>query len=510
MTPNLQSHIPIYLRQNRELSGLINSLLEYPLLEFQASEESDCLNDEQVESFYEKISLFINGIGESPPTPQEIDQMKLYQRELGERILKCDIPHKIRDAIQQIQEYHARNRFVSLKIISNDHYLESIPWELAGDPHVTDSAGLAHVSVTRFIDIGQNYEDDLLADPGALSLMLVSAQPIDKNSPNPDDEFKEVTRQIEKRKAFPVEIFPYPHSEYLEFIDNLQANNPTVLHIALHGTRDGIYFQHHDSHQLIPYTSLLDDIKQTSNLLLVVLNVCYSAYSAENVKSPSFARALVEMGIPAVVGMATQFTPRASVEFSKRLYGELSYGHPAIQGFDRAVDTLRNHPKYDSLLWSVPMYYHNSNVIPFPTVWENNARLKQKQKINVELIRRMRKLTQESSTVLQDLQPYSDWRLEQWDIETIPLRFLLQQLKSGVNELENMRTTHDAETMEWIFSIRDKAHETSSILFDLELNLDRLLDDSLSQRERRDGSEEFDQARLLLIQTLSDLFDVLR
>lgn len=510
MALNLQSHIPVYLRQNREASGFINSLLEYPLLEFQAGEESDCLNDEQVESFYEKISLFIDEIGESPPSTQEIKQIKLYQRELGTRILECGIPRKIRDAIQQIQKHHARNRLVSLKIISNDDYLESLPWELAGDPHVTDSAGLAHVSISRFIDIGQDYEDDLLTDPGNLSLMLVSAQPVDKNSPNPDDEFKEITRQIEKRKAFPVEIFPYPHSEYLEFIDNLKANNPTVLHIALHGTPDGIYFQHYDSHQLIPYTSLLEDIKQTSNLLLVVLNVCYSAYSAESVKSPSFARALVEMGIPAVVGMATQFTPRASVEFSKRLYSELSYGHPAIQGFDRAVDTLRNHPQYDSLLWSVPMYYHNANVIPFPTVWENNARLKQKPKINIDLIRKMRKLSQEGNAVLQDLNPYSEWGLEQWDIETIPLRFLLQQLKSGISGLENMNTTHDTETMGWIFSIRDKAHETNSALYELELNLDKVLDDTLTQRERRDVSEEFDRNRLVLIQYLSDLFDILR
>ncbi|HRJ76771.1 MAG TPA: CHAT domain-containing protein, partial [Anaerolineales bacterium] len=283
-----------------------------------------------------------------------------------------------------------------------------------------------------------------------------------------------------------------------------------VLHIALHGTPDGIYFQHGDSHQLIPYSSLLDDIKQTSNLLLVVLNVCYSAYSAENVKSPSFARSLVDMGIPAVVGMATQFTPRASVEFSKRLYAELSNGHPAIQGFDRAIDTLRNHPKYDSLLWSVPMYYHNVNVIPFPTVWENNARLKQKPKIDIELIRKMRKLSQEGNVVLQDLHPYSEWGLEQWDIETIPLRFLLQQLKSGISALENMSTTHDTETMGWIFSIRDKAHETSSLLYEIELNLDKVLDDTLSQRERRNISEEFDQNRLVLIQYLNDLSEILR
>lgn len=503
------SYINLYLRQSRDPTGVVNTLLEYPLLELVASGKSDCLEYEKAASFYERLALFIGRVNDSHTALQDIDQEKAYQRTLGTNILQCGIPSKIANAILEIQKYHARKRSISMNIVTNDPALASVPWELIGASNVANSIGLNPFCVTRFVENGKNVGDDILADPTNLRIMLVSAQPIDRDSPNPDLEFAEIIKQLDKRKHFPIEIHPFDHSEYLDFVDNLQAINPTTLHIALHGTPEGIYFQRGESHQLIPYSSLVNDIKQIPNLLLVVLSVCYSAYSVEHVSYPSFAQALVESGIPAVIGMASQFTPRASVEFSKRLYAELSKGYPVIQGYDRAIDTLRNHPHYDSLEWSIPMYYHSANVVVFPTVWENNARLKRRPKINFALLSKVKNLSQEAINVLEDLRPNAGWGLEQWDVETIPFRLLLQQLKSGIRGLENMDTAHDTESMNWIFLIRDNAQSLDLALDEIEQNINRLLDETISPRERRSAVEELDQNRMTVIQNLYDLLDTL-
>jgi hypothetical protein len=156
------------------------------------------------------------------------------------------------------------------------------------------------------------------------------------------------------------------------------------------------------------------------------------------------------------------------------------------------------------------MYYHNANVVPFPTIWETNARLKQKPKIDLKLIDKVRKLSQEGIAVLQDLHPNANWRSEQWDVETIPVRFLFQQLKSGIGRLENMDTTHDTDTLEWIYSIRDRASEASVVIQEFELNLDQVLDNTLGQRERRKASEEIEQNKLVLIEYIDNLINVLK
>ncbi len=364
-TNELSIQYPVYLRLSRESPQLIKCLLEDPQLHF-VSGESHCLFDEKINEFYKRIPYLISKSNDHSLSMDEVNGELEYQRALGDKIIKSCIPQNIVDALK---ERHSRTgKLLEVKIVTEDKYLESLPWELISNPLVTKSVGLGSLCVTRFVDTEKQNSKDTVKDLSLPRVMVVSAQPNDHASSHYDLELEEIENQLKiDRRDEPRFIFhSLKHARYIDFIRDLGANSPTVLHIALHGTANGVYFERGNANQLIPYVTLLEDIKQINNLELIFLNVCNSAQSANPLISLNFARALVDAGIPSVVGLTTQFTPRASLEFSRWFYAGLAHGDSVTLGFNRAVDQLRGYKRDESLLWSVPVLYQSSNVTPFP------------------------------------------------------------------------------------------------------------------------------------------------
>jgi tetratricopeptide (TPR) repeat protein len=64
------------------------------------------------------------------------------------------------------------------------------------------------------------------------------------------------------------------------------------------------------------------------SLRLVVLNACEGARTSEEDPFSGVASSLVEVGIPAVIGMQFEITDEAAITFADRLYGALAEGYP--------------------------------------------------------------------------------------------------------------------------------------------------------------------------------------
>jgi hypothetical protein len=80
-----------------------------------------------------------------------------------------------------------------------------------------------------------------------------------------------------------------------------------------------------------------------------------------------FASEVVDLGVPAAIGMANMVTPRTAQVFSECLYTELAAARPIVEAYAQAVLAIRSIREHDHLLWSVPVLYAKNNIIPFPS-----------------------------------------------------------------------------------------------------------------------------------------------
>ena len=177
--------------------------------------------------------------------------------------------------------------------------------------------------------------DVALEEPGAPTILMLSASPLDKEFLRVDEEAREIQGELdrsERGKGF--SLVTRPALRYADLQYELLRSKPTVLHFSGHGETTGIYVEDAagDAH-LVSGPSLVNllaipVIKR--RLRLVVLNACLSADQAE-----AIAGTIDGM----VVGMSSNVTDAASVEFARGLYGAL--GDPAVD-LQSAFELARN------------------------------------------------------------------------------------------------------------------------------------------------------------------------
>jgi WD40 repeat protein len=108
-----------------------------------------------------------------------------------------------------------------------------------------------------------------------------------------------------------------------------------VIHYIGHGayderTEDGILILEDAQGRPHEVTGeeLSSMLRDERSLRLVVLNACEGARASRVDPFSGVASALVEGGIPAVIGMQFEITDSAAITFSERLYRALAYGYP--------------------------------------------------------------------------------------------------------------------------------------------------------------------------------------
>lgn len=445
-------YITAYLRLSLLPGGILESTLECPIYKLVAQSSQLFSLENDVELFYERLYSFFTYPEVGTKLDEETQTEVEYQHKIARKILKIGFPENVLDGLKALCKAVKRKK-LALGIIADDIKINSLPWEVLGSQEISNLLNLnTNLIVFRFIESKEAGHDIKQDSKRIINVLLASSAPLaGDRPPNIKKEFDKIEELLSNQNNTKT-IVCYRRSElgYIEFAEVLNDVKPQVLHMSQHGTPKGITFDFMDEEQVIPYESILGDIIQFQTLKTVILNVCYSARSLNDLKSSSFTRRLVENGIPSAIGMATVITARASLIFNERLYLELSFGKSILEAYDRAIDTLRNQNDFEKLFWSVPMLYQDSKIIPFPIVSDEQA-LWPAEYIEEALI-----LFKEFEEAIGEFSMATKSDIEDWEDETIDLRFILPSLYETINTLrESLPKTTNPTLMNKIFTLRD-------------------------------------------------------
>ena len=250
-----------------------------------------------------------------------------------EALMRIGLPDPIDRQLRELRS-QIGNEMLLLEVSTESPQLDCLPWELLGggeagskfDPSLVVWRGVRAKRVQAW---PQN------------KILLVSASPPEKIvSPNVDAEFADIRKQVKQSSHGDMDIEPLTHSSATEFDAGLLQTRPNILHVAMHGDRESMYFERavpreQDSSEpvqaeyvtherKVPYDHLVYRIADTHAVVSAVLSVCYSASRDQNRKS--FTRKLIEAGVPSAIGMACRVTPAVSAEFCRVLYRGICAG----------------------------------------------------------------------------------------------------------------------------------------------------------------------------------------
>lgn len=342
------------------------------------------------------------------PDPEWLLSHRVRREHTIETLARIGLPEPIDSRLRELRS-QIGNGMLLLELSTNSSELDSLPWELLGG-HEAGGPYDSSLVIWRYIQHRR-----LPAWPKG-KILLVSASPPEKRiSPNVDGEFRDIRKQVQQLNRRDIQVEPpLLHSTILEFEARLFQIRPNVLHMAMHGDPNSMYFEqavlreqesseepipdYTTSEREVPYDHLAARISDANSVLTTVLSVCYSA--SRDPGGTSFARQLVEAGVPSAIGMAHSVTPAASGEFCHVLYRELCNGRPIADAYGSAIVALRRMPTYDECFWSVPMLYGSDNVIPLPTgdYLKFLSRVRQAAKRADELRRNLRLLSMQAGT----------------------------------------------------------------------------------------------------------------
>lgn len=209
-----------------------------------------------------------------------------------------------------------------------------------------------------------------MSDSGSLRVLVVIAAPVwdaaNSNEPPHLDtrkEWKKIVEGIEK-KPIPVCLERLCMPTERELDDALaQASNDfpySAVHISAHGAKGFLALDdgYGRVHRVDART--LGETFNKRGVQLVVLNTCHSADAPSG--DISVANALVEAGVPAVIGMTRNMLDLAAVRLSDVLYQRLASDFDVIQAVEDARKAIKHDPQLKGLDADVPIVLGNGNI----------------------------------------------------------------------------------------------------------------------------------------------------
>lgn len=171
--------------------------------------------------------------------------------------------------------------------------------------------------------------------PPKITVVVVSANPLDTDPLRLDEEVREITKKIrlsEYRDS--VELVSRWAARPLDLLQILNEDKPTVIHFSGHGADTGeLVFQSEDGESKFVSTDAIGAAISTTadDIRLVVLNTCHSAVQAGK---------LVEH-VDVAIGMGGAIGDEAARVFSSHLYSAIGFGKSVRTAFDQAVTALK-------------------------------------------------------------------------------------------------------------------------------------------------------------------------
>jgi len=341
--------------------------------------------------------------------------MKTRGEELYNKVLAAD-------GNTQALWFSIRNDLADLRIEIATGVAEaaSIPWELMRDPHIDSPIS---VRVKSFVRVQSNPNISFVGvtppDDGRVRLLYVACRPNGAN----DVELRAVANRLlqdlgEDRARFSIKALRPPTYEQLqkELVDAKEAGRPYhIVHfdghgiyadltktkldswvgslssVTLGGAKRGkhgyILFEHAGENKMRPVDGqALGQLLHDSGVPILVLNACQSAMH-EATAAPktvtdthdeiraigSLAQAVVDQGIPAVLGMRYSVYVVTAAQYIGRLYAALAKGRSFGQAATEGRKHLQHNPdRWVGLNartlqdWFVPVVYEAAPIELFP------------------------------------------------------------------------------------------------------------------------------------------------
>lgn len=275
---------------------------------------------------------------------ESLSQQLEWESALGTEIYQTFFPDYFRKTFEDFFTllHHRKIKKLHLIISSPVPHILDIPFEMmrkqrGSEPFVimSNDFHLCHTVERNLQDfrLGGGYP---MAPP--LRLLFVSALPVDL----PEDQQlleleKEQERIIEavgdliSKKRVVVEFLDIATLEEIE--QSLKAGEHHVVHFSGHGQypdlskqKTGVLYLEDELGRTKPVTAaqLAHLLKRYNSVRLVVLSACETAHSEDY----GAAGALIQQGIPAVLGMRYPVSDGAAIRFNSQFYEDICMGKP--------------------------------------------------------------------------------------------------------------------------------------------------------------------------------------
>ena len=315
----------------------------------------------ELENFLLRVGRTRRGVRrlESP----EMKAARVFGVRLFEAVFDDEVRGRLRSSLNE-----ANQRGVGLRIrlrLGDVPELADLPWEYLYDPTLDRFLSLsAETPVIRYLDLPQPIRPLTVEPP--LRVLAMIASPSDYPSLDVDREWaklRDALSDLEQRRVVSLERLRKATLATLQ--RQLRRKEYHIFHFIGHGgfdqqAQDGILLLEAEEGQGRPVSgrylgTLLHDHR---SLRMAILNACEGARVDRSDPFAGVAAALVESGVPAVIGMQFPISDEAATAFSQEFYEMLVRGQPvdaAVTEARRAIFTVSN-----SVEWATPVLYMRS------------------------------------------------------------------------------------------------------------------------------------------------------
>ncbi|RMH75366.1 MAG: CHAT domain-containing protein, partial [Calditrichaeota bacterium] len=265
------------------------------------------------------------------------------------------------------EEALAEGTVVRLVIQSDDPQVQALPWELVfhADERYRFLGRNSDFTLMRRLKKPDSRAFPLPGRPLKILLFIASPEDLNPEQARLDFEteeaflFSALDEDI-SRGAVEIDVAEDGTLETLK--ERLSRQTYHVVHLSMHGLADDqrtvLLFEDRETglRREVSPQELIEVWKAGNHRApCLFLSACRTAQPDTYRAVPDFARALIEAGVPHVIGMRRSVADRAATHFAGHFYQSLAVGKPVDEALTQARREL---PEDDpTFQWSIPVLY---------------------------------------------------------------------------------------------------------------------------------------------------------
>ncbi len=281
---------------------------------------------------------------------------------LGSALFETLFPGDIR-RLYDVARAEQINQRINLIFTSQVEWLADLPLEFTYDPTRKTFLATSEVNFTRNV-ITAVPADLLPLQPRALRILVVVAQPLGLAHLSVDEEKQVILSGFQPlidAGLVTVEVLIGATPALLH--RNLENNECDILHFIGHGEYDRekdigcLVFETESGGIQKVDSSVLQQIICRRRIRLVFLNACESGTGGRADFNKGVAPALVQAGVPAVIGNQYSVLDVSATAFASHLYWSLGQGHTIGDAAREARVAVNYLITGEAIDWAVPVLF---------------------------------------------------------------------------------------------------------------------------------------------------------